>query len=328
MDKSLEGETPKYQPLILEKDSTPRFKVFSVEDSELANDDLLRLVDDKGVQSIKSNLVFNDKKLLSTEVGDIQLNIRYRPEYSDLYITSAETEISGLSLRIRLNELGKPQQIILIDDLNNFFATLFSETGFTVFNTLGPSNKTSLQSFIEKRSRIQQIDTIYRDFTTDMSKKYTIDRPYQGQDGFFVTQGLFRVDKINVPLATAGLNTCSALVVISNDKKLHYLAHIDSNVSEEEINKSLTSFDLDDSEIFIMGGPYPSSVPRNIIGSIINSPGLNNLKFISTSEQGIFQGITSYNGELYFAPLPSERTNWGKEASSFQDLSSRSTTNL
>lgn len=316
MDKFLEDETPKYQPLILEKGSTPRFKVFSVGDSELANDDLLRLVDDKGVQSIKDNSVFNDKKVLSTEVGDIQLNIRYRPEYSDLYVTSAETEISGLSLRIKLDESGKPQQLILIDDLNNFFATLFSETGFTVFNTLGPSNKTQLQSFIEKRSRIQQIDAIYRDFTTDMNKRHKIDKPYQGKDGFFVTQGLFRVDRLDVSLATAGLNTCSALVVISKDRKLHYLAHIDSNVSEEEIKKSLIPFDLDDSEIFIMEGPYPSSVPKNIIGSMIDSSRLNNLKFISTSQPGIFQGLTSYGGKLYFGPSTSD--SWKKEASSFK----------
>ncbi|MBX9687099.1 MAG: hypothetical protein K2X27_10380 [Candidatus Obscuribacterales bacterium] len=124
--------------------------------------------------------------------------------------------------------------------------------------------------------------------------------------GFGVGQATYAIAPTEIPLATRGLATCGGLVVQNEKTGLHYLAHLDCAVSPSQIRSSLSSFNLAESNIYLMRGPRNFMVDSCVVEALRTTPGaLERLKFVQgvTDGRASCYGIGSYRGAIYgFSP--------------------------
>lgn len=117
-----------------------------------------------------------------------------------------------------------------------------------------------------------------------------------------VAQAAYGISSAEVPLATRGLFTCSALVVQNEKAGMHYLAHLDTTESAAQILHSLKSFDLSKSRIFLLKGSYGDiATERHLLEALSQRPGaLQNLRIGAAACDGASTyGIVSYKNQLY-----------------------------
>ena len=109
-----------------------------------------------------------------------------------------------------------------------------------VSKALGAVDQKAYQKRIESINNYDAVTREIREAQSDPKRRTTVQEDYYGPDtGVFVQQNGYQAAPIEVPLATAGVNTCSVLIVIDPMGKRHYLAHIDSSSTAEQIEKSI-----------------------------------------------------------------------------------------
>lgn len=120
--------------------------------------------------------------------------------------------------------------------------------------------------------------------------------------GLRVGQAAYGIASSDLPLATRGLFTCSALVVQSEKAGMHYLAHLDTGETAGQIVSSLKSFDLSKSRIFLLKGSYGDiAAEKHLLEALSQTPGaLQNLRIGAAASDGTsLYGIVSYKNQLY-----------------------------
>ena len=135
----------------------------------------------------------------------------------------------------------------------------------------------------------------YDDYYTDNLNNY-----YGPDKGIYVPQGCYKVANFDVPLATAGLFTCAALVVVNQEKGKHYLAHIDHGVSQKQIEDSLSNIELSNCNVYMLG--HIDTVVSALQHKGIKEDDIQLLYPDSyRSKEGIV-GVASYKGDLTKSP--------------------------
>lgn len=239
---------------------------------------------------------------IQTKYGQVKVKAQYRPEYSDIILTVSDTQTSGTTLRIDLNTQGQPINLASIDDSSKLFGGLLRDGGAKYLTKLfGPVDENLFSKRVMQLTNYEKVTKYLREASADNSRRISLAEPYNGPKGTFVAQNYFKVAPLNTPLATSGVNTCAALIIIDKKSGKHYLAHIDPSASVEQIQRSLGGIDLSSSEIYVMKGMTHSGTVQNIFTALMQKGVENRAKFVFFSGTG-FPGITSYNGELYLDP--------------------------
>lgn len=246
---------------------------------------------------------FKNNYTFSTKSGPLTVQVNYRSEYNDIFFTLTDTQTTGTSLRLVLDENKQPKQLISVDDPNNFFAGVFNDWGIPqISQALGPVNNDNYGSRIRKINSYDEITEELRKASSSPEKRANIDGKYSGPDnGIFVNQNEYDVAPSTIPLATAGVNTCSVLIVVSQREGRHYLAHIDSSADSASIADSIKgrfSY-LDETVVYIMEGLQPSGTAQNIYSAAKELGIQDQIKFVSYRGTGMFPQIGIQNGNLF-----------------------------
>ena len=279
--------------------------------------DFVSFLGQENIDRLGTGREFSFKKQLNTRFGDVELNITYRAQYSDIYIYLPDTQTTGLSMRIELDKQFNPKVFVLIDDKTSYFTTLFAETGLSQFSRcLGTTNPEVFQRTLQKQVDYQTTTKMLIALTTDIKRRTDITETYSGESGIFVEQDHFKIATIETPLATAGINTCAGLIVIDRAEGTHYLAHVSPITDVNAIKKSLETFgDLEDQEIYFMEGMTPSGTVQNILTAILDNPkALEKVRFLSGGE-GLFNGVVIYNGKIF--SVPQDINDWRQGGNRF-----------
>lgn len=253
--------------------------------------------------AIRNKTEFEASHTVETSYGPLTVRVIYKPhQHNEIYFHLSDTQTTGTSLWLVLDKNGSPTQFTSIDDPNNIFSGVFADLKMpSASQALGVVDQQTYQKRIETINNYDTVTREIREAQGDLTRRITVRKDYSGPDtGIFVQRNEFYVASMGVPLATAGVNTCSALIVIDRAGKRHYLAHIDSGSTAEQIANSVrTNFGtLGRLEVYVMEGLMPSGTVQNIY-TALKSMGLEKkVKFISFSGSD-FPQVGTQNGELF-----------------------------
>lgn len=241
---------------------------------------------------------------VDTDCGPVKMKALYRPQYNDIILTVSDTQTTGTTLRIDLNPNGQPKNLASIDDPDKLFGGLLQKAGNGYLAKLiGLPAKENFQKRVQALKNYEKVTKYLQQAQGDSSRRIPLNNIFTGPKGIFVPQNYFQVAPLSTPLATSGVNTCAALVIIDKKNNKHYLAHIDPSASPDQILQSIrnSGIDLFNCEIYVMEGMTPSGTVQNIFSALITLRVGDKTKFVSFGGSG-FPGITSYNGELFLDP--------------------------
>ena len=261
-------------------------------------------------KAVASKADFETVHVVKTPHGPLEVKIHYRPKYGDIFFTLSDTQTKGTSLRLDLDEKGSPTKLTSIDDVDNIFSGVFSDLGIVdVSKALGPVTAQAYKGRIESINTYEAVTKELQQAKSQPERMVSIQTDYYGPDnGIFVNQNEYQVASISTPLATAGLNTCSALIVIDRVGKRHYLTHIDSSSTPAQIEDSIrTNFSsLSRLDVYVMEGVTPSGTMQGIYTALKRVGLERKLKFVSFSGTG-FPQVGTQNGELFNPTITFQR---------------------
>jgi hypothetical protein len=116
----------------------------------------------------------------------------------------------------------------------------------------------------------------------------------------YVNQGDAATAPLNVPLHTADLETCGALVVVDQKNGKQYLSHIDTSIGADRIRQSLTGLDLNDpnTRVYFLAGRTESTVPQQVVQALQGTAAADNFKLVDWNGGPERRGIAVNNGQI------------------------------
>lgn len=254
--------------------------------------------------AIRNKTEFETSHPVKTPHGPLEVKVHYKPEYNGIFFTLSDTQTAGTSLRLDLDKNRTPTKLTSIDDPNNIFSGVFADLGINgVSQALGAVNPQAYQKRVESinNNNYNAVTERLHEAKSDPKRRTPVQGDYYGPDtGVFVQQNGYQAASIETPLATAGVNTCSALIVIDRKNKRHYLAHVDPSSTADQIAKSVRdSFNnLEGLEVYVMEEMMLSGTLQNIWTALKNMGLEENLKFIS-NPGFMSPGIGTQNGKTF-----------------------------
>lgn len=135
---------------------------------------------------------------------------------------------------------------------------------------------------------------------------------WSGQPTNFVDQWRYGVAPLSAPLETSGIHSCTGLSVVDRKAGIHYLAHIDSDTTVQNIVKSLSQFNFEQSSVRVLPGPVFFDSPgygihlnsRTNVEKTVNAlqqipNALKDFKFLHSNESPSYYSIVSHEGRLF-----------------------------
>ncbi|MFA5004970.1 MAG: hypothetical protein WC561_02435, partial [Candidatus Omnitrophota bacterium] len=242
--------------------------------------------------------------IAQTKYGPVTLKAIYSPGYNQILIGVDDTYITGTALKISLSAENQLLNSMSVNDPADLLGGLLENKGAVYLSgLLGRPSESAFSKRISQLQNYLEAPQYLSKARMDKSRQVNVSASYGGPQGIFVTPGYFKAAAIDVPLATTGAATCAALVVVDQQKRQHYLAHVNSETSMEQIVSSLQGLDLENSQVYIMEGILKSETIRHIITALMDKGIIDKAKFIYPSgDKSEGTGITVYNGKLYLQP--------------------------
>lgn len=252
--------------------------------------------------AIHNKTEFETSHAVKTPHGPLEVKVHYRSQYNDIFFTLSDTQTTGTSLRLDLDKNGSPTKLTSVDDPNDIFSGAFTDLGINdVSQALGAVDPQAYRERVESINNYNAVTKKLHEAQHDPERITYVQGDYHGPDtGMFVQQNGYQVAPFDTPLATAGVNTCAALIVIDRKGKRHYLAHVDPHSTADQIAKSVRdSFNnLDGLKVYAMEGFSPSGTLQSIYMALEKLGLEKQLKFIPFS--GIsFPQVGTQNGGMF-----------------------------
>lgn len=269
--------------------------------------------------AIKNGEVFTGESIIKTDQGPVRVSLSYDPPSKSLEISVSGTTYQRRTLSFSCNQLGLPTDMEMTvfqeDSSANPFYYILEGCGCSylagrISPTLAPdhdltSSQMSKTIGLINNKTMLQLDTGSLPIARPDNPLVTHLNPYHGPQGLFVFQGQYNVKPLSVPLATDGLQLCTALIIIDQKNNRHYLAHVDNHVSSAQLIASIeqAGLDLQHSRILIQPGNEARHPPQDTITTIMGS-----LRALRVDRQPEVlegpgnNGVTSVNGEVFMAP--------------------------
>lgn len=256
------------------------------------------------LNSVQNKQAARKDIIAQTKYGPVTLKAIYSPGYNQILIGVDDTYITGTALKISLSAENQLLNSMSVNDPSVLLGGLLENRGAVYLpGLLGTPSESEFSKRISQLRNYLEAPQYLSKARMDKSRQVNVPASYGGPQGIFVTPGYFKAAAIDVPLATTGAATCAALVVVDQQKRQHYLAHVTSEISMEQIVSSLQGLDLENSQVYIMEGILKSETMRHIITVLMDKGIVDKVGFIYPSgDKSGGTGITVYNGKLYLQP--------------------------
>lgn len=224
----------------------------TLNDSPKVGEELQALL---GYRSPSELASLSGKTKIETRFGTAVVDPRYSPGSNklSLYFDSPRA-LETPRLEFSLNSSGLPERLMVFNDQSHYIPSLLHERGLpNLARATGKPTEFAVADRFGKVDYAQQNHALDAVKASETAPRVISER-YQGKNAIYVNQKTGEAASINVPLGTANMGPCSALIVIDKAAGKHYLAHVDHVTNPDALRASLKGFDLTKAEIYIMEG--------------------------------------------------------------------------